>query len=191
MRRPVLVLWGWKPGTCDKPIKLSDAALYERRKWDREGWFTDVQPPGVAPAAFRAWVAAMTSGTAPWGEAGTLRRDDDGRPVVEIATDLDCGRSWNDALSTSRTPPPSARCPYEYEHDTGAYPATFNRWQLTDELSERQPPGCYRCRACGDLLRNANSHREWESAETGSPRCPAAGGPEDNTEPHTPELCEG
>ena len=70
MRRPVLVLWGWKPGIVDVPIRLSDATPAKHRQRDREGWFTGVQPPGVAPAEFRAWVAAMTSETAPWGEAG-------------------------------------------------------------------------------------------------------------------------
>lgn len=29
---------------------------------------------------------------------------------------LQCGRAWNDARSTSVTPAPSARCPFEYDH---------------------------------------------------------------------------
>ena len=28
-----------------------------------------------------------------------------------------CGRSWDDAIPTSWTPAPSARCPFEYFHD--------------------------------------------------------------------------
>lgn len=28
-----------------------------------------------------------------------------------------CGRSWNDDKSTSVTPTPSGRCPFEYEHE--------------------------------------------------------------------------
>lgn len=28
-----------------------------------------------------------------------------------------CGRAWNDEKSTSVTPTPSARCPFEYEHE--------------------------------------------------------------------------
>lgn len=28
-----------------------------------------------------------------------------------------CGRGWDDSVSTSVTPAPSGRCPFEYEHD--------------------------------------------------------------------------
>lgn len=42
--------------------------------------------------------------------------DDDGKPKVDMATCGHCGRTWNDALGTSITPAPSARCPFEYEH---------------------------------------------------------------------------
>lgn len=47
---------------------------------------------------------------------GELRYDDDGRPIVSVATCGHCGRSWNDALSSGITPTPSGRCPFEYEH---------------------------------------------------------------------------
>lgn len=47
---------------------------------------------------------------------GELRYDDDGHPIVDVATCGHCGRSWNDALSSSVTPAPSGRCPFEYEH---------------------------------------------------------------------------
>lgn len=30
-----------------------------------------------------------------------------------------CGRSWDDSVSTALTPTPSARCPFEYEHEEG------------------------------------------------------------------------
>lgn len=42
--------------------------------------------------------------------------DDEGRERVQIATCGLCGRSWNDAAVSSRTPTPSARCPFEYHH---------------------------------------------------------------------------
>jgi hypothetical protein len=29
-----------------------------------------------------------------------------------------CGRAWNDTKGTSVTPAPSARCPFEYDHDS-------------------------------------------------------------------------
>jgi len=37
--------------------------------------------------------------------------------VPALATCGSCGMTWNDALISERTPAPSARCPYEYEHD--------------------------------------------------------------------------
>lgn len=37
-------------------------------------------------------------------------------PATDRATCGDCGRSWDDAISTSMTPAPSARCPFEYFH---------------------------------------------------------------------------
>lgn len=33
-----------------------------------------------------------------------------------LATCGTCGRSWDDAVVTSMTPAPSARCPFEYYH---------------------------------------------------------------------------
>lgn len=34
----------------------------------------------------------------------------------DLATCGTCGRSWDDAISTSITPVPSGRCPFEYFH---------------------------------------------------------------------------
>ena len=47
----------------------------------------------------------------------TPRYDDDGNEIVNVATCGTCGRSWNDAAISSWTPAPSARCPFEYEHE--------------------------------------------------------------------------
>lgn len=38
-------------------------------------------------------------------------------PDADVATCGTCGRSWDDSISTSTTPVPSGRCPFEYEHD--------------------------------------------------------------------------
>lgn len=56
-----------------------------------------------------------------------------------------CGRGWDDGVSTSATPVPSARCPFEYDHpdedgDDGIVgyvvePETFTGWTIGD--SER------------------------------------------------------
>lgn len=43
--------------------------------------------------------------------------DDDGNTLVDTVTCGTCGRSWNGALITSRTPAPGARCPYEGIHE--------------------------------------------------------------------------
>jgi hypothetical protein len=57
---------------------------------------------------------------APWGEVGRLRLDEAGSPVIDMVTCRTCGRSWNDALTTSITPVPSGRCPFEAGHKTEA-----------------------------------------------------------------------
>lgn len=33
-----------------------------------------------------------------------------------LATCGECGRAWNDGISTSMTPAPAGRCPFEYYH---------------------------------------------------------------------------
>lgn len=43
--------------------------------------------------------------------------DDDGRPKVVTATCGHCGGQWNDAAISDMTPTPSARCPFEYDHE--------------------------------------------------------------------------
>ena len=54
-------------------------------------------------------------------EKGRRQYDDDGQPIVRLATCGHCGRTWDDALITSRTPVPSGRCPFEdlHEYDEG------------------------------------------------------------------------
>ena len=37
-----------------------------------------------------------------------------------------CGRSWDDTISTSVTPVPSGRCPWEYEHDSEREPLQYH-----------------------------------------------------------------
>lgn len=44
------------------------------------------------------------------------QRDELGRIIVDKVTCGECRRVWNDALLSSRTPAPAARCPYEYFH---------------------------------------------------------------------------
>ena len=38
-------------------------------------------------------------------------------PATNRATCGNCGLSWDDAIITSMTPAPSARCPFEYFHE--------------------------------------------------------------------------
>jgi hypothetical protein len=64
---------------------------------------------------------------------GELRHDDDGRPIVDVATCGHCGRSWNDALSSGITPTPSGRCPFEYEHESeSGFPTVDYRAKLIE-----------------------------------------------------------
>jgi hypothetical protein len=37
-----------------------------------------------------------------------------------------CNRSWDDTVSTSVTPAPSGRCPFEYEHDAKPEPLQYH-----------------------------------------------------------------
>lgn len=43
----------------------------------------------------------------------------DNEPAKSRATCGSCGLSWDDGISTSMTPTPSARCPFEYFHQSG------------------------------------------------------------------------
>ena len=45
-----------------------------------------------------------------------LRYDENGAPKVYPVTCGTCGRTWNDAAVSSKTPAPSGRCPFEAEH---------------------------------------------------------------------------
>lgn len=50
----------------------------------------------------------------------TVRYDwNDGYPrqIIDLATCGHCGRTWNDATVSHMTPAPSARCPFEYDHE--------------------------------------------------------------------------
>lgn len=38
-------------------------------------------------------------------------------PNADVVTCGGCYRSWDDSVSTAVTPTPSARCPFEYDHD--------------------------------------------------------------------------
>lgn len=53
-----------------------------------------------------------------WSQAGgTPKYDEDGVMIEDWRTCGTCGRSWNDAIVTDRTPVPSGRCPFESEHE--------------------------------------------------------------------------
>jgi len=43
--------------------------------------------------------------------------DENGQVIENMATCGECGKTWNDALISSRTPAPSGRCPYESIHE--------------------------------------------------------------------------
>lgn len=51
-----------------------------------------------------------------WELDAKEQRDEMGALVAEMTTCGTCGRTWNDALITGRTPAPSSRCPFEDVH---------------------------------------------------------------------------
>ena len=46
-----------------------------------------------------------------------LYYDDEGEPIIELTTCGNCGRSWNNAASTSITPTHGPRCPWEMDDE--------------------------------------------------------------------------
>jgi hypothetical protein len=68
------------------------------------------------------YLALLTGEPVPHPEApgamiGEYQHDENGEPVYDWATCGACGLTWNDALITSITPAPSARCPFEDLHE--------------------------------------------------------------------------
>lgn len=74
-------------------------------------------------------------------EAQTIRLDDDGQPIVETATCGTCGRSWNDAAISGRTPTPSGRCPFEADHAPVIEVVTECSARLTETWHLQEPEG--------------------------------------------------
>lgn len=72
---------------------------------------------GLSQAQLEAEEPAMTTQLTPVAGA-EVRYDETGAEIVEVATCGHCGRSWNDAAISSRTPVPSGRCPFEAEHES-------------------------------------------------------------------------
>jgi hypothetical protein len=62
----------------------------------------------------------------------TEQHDDNGNVIEDLVTCGTCGRIWNDALISERTPAPSGRCPYESIHEDLAELDTLTA--LLDEM---------------------------------------------------------
>ena len=60
-----------------------------------------------------------------------LLLNDDGEPIIRVATCGTCGRSWNDAEVSDWTPAPAGRCPFEDEHEHDDAPV---RSGMSDEV---------------------------------------------------------
>lgn len=74
-----------------------------------------------------------------------------------IATCGECGLSWDDGVSTSMTPTPSGRCPFEYFHEYGDEDRTASRRTAADE-------GGSTCATCGDSIARdpeGEANRTW------------------------------
>ena len=99
--------------------------------------------PDIEPGAERIWLSEVTDRVDEIEDAfcfdeitvdngATERLDDYGAVIEDLVTCGTCGKTWNNALISERTPTPSARCPYEYMHDDLAELATLTA--LLDEL---------------------------------------------------------
>lgn len=62
-------------------------------------------------------------------------------PDAAVTTCGECGRSWDDAVVTGWTPAPSARCPFEYEHEQ----EYVGRHRLDSKRSDQTWLGCHTC----------------------------------------------
>lgn len=60
-------------------------------------------------------------------ETRNVYDENTGRWTVQVATCGHCGRSWNDAASTSITPTPGGRCPFESMHEYDDAAIDWNR----------------------------------------------------------------
>lgn len=72
-----------------------------------------------------------------------------------------CGKSWNDDKSTSVTPTPSGRCPFEYDHKYASLHMT-----ASDSVTVQSKPKCDVCR----INDNKDSDADYDA------RCPGLGG---------------
>lgn len=64
--------------------------------------------------------ATFTANALASGSNGTFVALESVPAAKTVATCGDCGRSWDDAKSTSITPVPSGRCPFEAFHSGAA-----------------------------------------------------------------------
>lgn len=104
----------------------SPGARHYRAYCSEHGWVTDTPVFFTRSAAQRhesVHIYRMHDGppidlVLPDGQrhAGRYQFDADGEPIVVTAECGACHFRWNDALITTLTPTPSARCPNEYGH---------------------------------------------------------------------------
>jgi len=80
----------------------------------------------------------------------------DARRIGTAVTCGTCGRSWDDSISTSVTPVPAGRCPWEshhedddedeYQSDAEALVAELARFELTEDTDPRLKEIVFRSR---------------------------------------------
>ncbi len=80
----------------------------------------------------------------------------DARRIGSAVTCGTCGRSWDDSISTSVTPVPAGRCPWEshhedddedeYQSDAEALVAELARFELTEDTDPRLKEIVFRSR---------------------------------------------
>lgn len=101
---------GWHPGQTADPEEIT-AEIREELGQDVEIVF-HIAGVGQFDMTFRALVRRVPS-SHPVQPLYTAEEKDAARV---LATCGECGLSWDDGVSTSITPTPAARCPFEYFH---------------------------------------------------------------------------
>lgn len=91
-----------------------------------------------------------------------------------------CGRLWDDAVVTSATPTPSARCPFEYDHvheEVSRFTLTIDTdnaafasdEEAEDEENQAAMDGPFRAAEIARILRNLADRVEYGSVALGKP----------------------
>lgn len=115
---------------CGAPWRGCTGCCSEGEPCDECGQTIPADTPSMVDPAHGAACSLNPANVAPESALIDSRADDRGvvevfdadayrkaHPDAQVVTCGGCGRSWDDSVVTAYTPAPSARCPFEYDHD--------------------------------------------------------------------------